>query len=83
MKIRKLFTMKCYFCGDMQSFDDVKTQRRAYVKFFDVGWRVRADEDVCPNCVSMLPLKVSRRELPEIKQRLLTQRVPEAGDSSQ
>lgn len=71
MRIIKLFIMKCYFCEATQSFDDVATQRRAFVKFFDVGWRVRADEDVCPNCVSRLPLKVSRRELAETKKRLV------------
>jgi len=73
MQIKKLFTMTCYFCEVSETID-MPSQRRAVVKFFDDGWRVRADEDVCPKCTSMLPLKVSRRELLETKERLLTKR---------
>lgn len=76
MQIKKLFTMTCYFCEASETID-MPSQRRAVVKFFDDGWRVRADEDVCPKCTSMLPLKVSRRELSETKARLLTKRVPD------
>lgn len=73
MQIKKLFTMTCYFCEASETID-MPSQRRAVVKFFDDGWRVRADEDVCPKCTSVLPLKVSRRELSEVKARLLTKR---------
>ena len=80
MQIKKLFTMTCYFCEVSETID-MPSQRRAVVKFFDDGWRVRADEDVCPKCTSMLPLKVSRRELLETKERLLTKRAADAGES--
>ena len=70
MEIKKLFTMKCFFCEKTETIESF-SQRRAFIKFSDDGWRVRADEDVCPRCVRLLPLKVSRRELPEIKKRLL------------
>lgn len=69
MKIKKLFTMTCYFC-EVSKTIEMSSQRHAIVIFFDDGWRVRADEDVCPKCASMLPPKVSRRELSETKSRL-------------
>lgn len=71
MEIKKLFTMKCFFCEKTETLES-SSQRRAFIKFSDNGWRIRADEDVCPKCVRLLPLKVSRRELHEVKKRLLS-----------
>lgn len=73
MHTKKIFAMFCFFCTGSQSIE-CATQKQAVTKFFDDGWRVRADEDVCPECEKLLPKKVLRRNLLSIKKRLLTQR---------
>ena len=73
MHTKKIFTMFCYFCTGIQSIE-CTTQKQAVTKFFNYGWRVRADEDVCPECQKFLPKKVLRRDLVETKKRLLTKR---------
>ena len=87
MHTKKVFTMFCFFCTGIQSIE-CATQKQAVTKFFDDGWRVRADEDVCPECEKLLPKRVLRRDLLSMKKRLLTRRAvdgeyvcPLCGDS--